>query len=205
MLGLADLTNPDVVVGDCAINYAEFAVDFTTDDNKTLKKLVRFFNRHLVRIPSKRSKDSRYHNDDFAETAYLSAKGDKERLVFYSDKPARNAQGQLRLHVEFRLAGWTLLKKLNILTIRDLIDFDHQQLWDAQLDLRKPNLTQLGVAYRNGDTSRQADHKRGVKEWQAIKSLQQYLCLHPAREPAFTKMTHEKLGQYLHDFWKKPY
>lgn len=202
---LADLTNPDVVVGDCAINYAEFAVDFITDDKKILKKLVRFFNRHLVRIPSKRSKATPYHNDDFAKTAYFSAKGDKERLVFYSDKPARNAQGQLCLHVEFRLSGWALLKKHNILTIGDLIDFDHLQLWDTQLDLRKPNFTELGVVCRNCDTSRQADHKRGVKEWQAIKSLQKYLSLHPERELAFAKITPEKLGQCLRDFWKEPY
>jgi hypothetical protein len=202
---LSDLTNPDVVVGDCAINYAEFAVDFITDDKKTLKKLVCFFNRHLVRIPSKHSKATPYHHDDFAKTAYFSAKGDKERLVFYSDKPARNARGQLCLHVEFRLSGWDVLKKHNILTISDLIDFDHQQLWDTLLDLRKPNLSEFGVVCRNGDTSRQADHKRGVKEWQSIKSLQKYLSLHPAREPAFAKITPEKLGQYLHDFWKESY
>lgn len=147
---LAELTDTDVVGGDCAINYVEFALDFITGSQCTLNKLDRFFNRHLVRIPSKRSKATPYHNDDYAKTAYLSAKVDKERLLFYSDKPARKAQGQLCLHVEFRLAGWTLLKKKNILILRDLINFDHQQLWGTQLDLRKPNFTQLGIACRNG-------------------------------------------------------
>jgi hypothetical protein len=201
---LKNLTDPQIVGGDCAINYAEFAVDFITDELQIKEKLFAFFNRHLVRIPSRQSKASPYCNDDFDEATYLSPKGDKESLLFYSDEPARTEDDQLCLHVEFRVKGWAQVKKQKILTISDLIEFDHQQLWDNQLDLRRPNLSELGVVCLDGETSRNADYKRGVKEWQAIETLQKYLSLHPERESAFVKITPENLGKCLGDFMKDP-
>jgi len=203
---MVQLTDPDIVAGDCAINYVEFAVDFITDNKKSLEKLVRFFNRHLVYIPSQRGSLAlnHYHNVN-DETVYFTSKGDKKCLLLYSDKPARNAQHPFCLHIEYRLACLKQVKNQNVITIKDLIDFDHEQLWNTLLDLRKPNLTELGVACRNGGTSRQADHKRGTKEWTAIKSLQQYLSLHPERESAFTKISPANLERCLGDFTKKPY
>jgi hypothetical protein len=205
-LCMAQLIDPDIVAGDCAINYVEFAVDFITGNKKSLEKLVRFFNRHLVHIPSQRGSLAFNHYLNIKdETVYFTAKGDKKCLLFYNDKPARNTQHPFCLHIEYRLAGLKQVKDQNVITIKDLIDFDHEQLWNTLLDLRKPNLTDLGVACRNGATSRQADHKRGAKVWSAIESLQQYLSLHSAHESAFLKMTPANLERCLVDFMNDPY
>jgi hypothetical protein len=194
---LNDLVDPKIVGGDCAITYAEFAMDFITDDSRDLKNLVRFFNSHLVRIPNKARP---YHHDYEEKTAYFSPQKNKERLLFYHDKLARTVDGKLCLHIEYRMKGLSLLKGKDIYTIRDLMDFNHHQLWKQLLDFRKVNLTELGRVCVEGDTSRQADHKRGKKEWLTIKSLQQYLGCHPEREPAFTKITPANLGQHLGEF-----
>ena len=200
---MAQLLDPKIIAGDCAINYIEFALDFSSHNKKSLEKLVRFFNRHLVYIPNQPSKLvlNHYHNVN-NETVYFTAKQDNKCLLLYSDKPARTIAHPHCLHIEYRLAGLKLVKSQNIFTMKDLIDFDHEQLWNTMLDLRKPNLTELGVAVQNGDTSRQADHKRGTKVWMAIQSLQQYLTLHPVHESAFKKITPANLERCLGDFMK---
>ncbi len=197
---LSHLTDAAIVSGDCAITYIEFAVDFITDDQQLLEILVLFFNRHLVRIPSKRSKAAPYHYD-YDGTVYLSPKQNDERLLFYSDKPARKeSKPRLCLHVEFRLSGWGVVKKRGIVTIEDLMAFDHQQLWDTLLDFRSPNYTKLGRSCKFNKSSPQAAHKRGTKEWQSLMSLQQYFHLHPQRESAFfSKITPDKFSKCWHD------
>jgi YHS domain-containing protein len=150
-----------------------------------------------VSIPKK---THQYHYDYEGKTAYFSPKKNKERLLFYHDKPSRTVDGKLCLHIEYRLQALNLLKEKNIYTIHDLMDFNHSKLWNQLLDFRKVNLTELGRICSGDDTSRQADHKRGKKEWELIKSLQKYLSHHPERESAFTKITPANLEPHLGKF-----
>ena len=53
------------------------------------------------------------------------------------------------VHIEMRLRGSKILKHFKIYTIQDLIDFQHETIWDKYLDLRDVNYNRLGRMYPN--------------------------------------------------------
>lgn len=72
-------------------------------------------------------------------------------LVAYADKRsklnnAQPAEDDLRvLHIESRKVGTKGLKSLGIISLRDLILFNHQKFWDSNLSMYQlPKLAQLG-------------------------------------------------------------
>jgi len=192
-----NLIDQNIMSGDYAITYIEFALDFMSDDKQTFTNLVSFLNRHLVHIPSKRSKDKPYYYGGFKEATYFSAGNDKERFVLYTDKPARKSKIKYCLHIELRIEGWSLVKNKSIVTIDDLINFNHRQLWNNLLDFRRSIQTTLGELCQNRKISRQANYKRGIKECENIKFLQKYLTEHFERESAFVKIKPENLDKFL--------
>jgi len=136
---LAQLADPKIIKGDCTINYVEFAIDFMTDNLRVWKNTVRFFNRHLVHLPGKKRANLTHHHNIEDETVYFSSTKDKKRLVMYNDKPSRKGSLKKCHHLEYRVSGWSEVKEQSIFTIKNLINFDHEQLWDSLLDFRKPN------------------------------------------------------------------
>jgi hypothetical protein len=199
---LLQLANLDRVKSDCAITYIEFSIDFMTNNLRAHNKFGRFLKLHLLHIPSNKSANSAQHHNINGETVYFSAKEDKKRFVMYSDKSPRKGSLKKCHHLEYRVSGWAEVKKQKIITIKNLIDFDHEMLWDSLLDLRRPNLAMLGEISGNRSVSRQANHKRGVKVWASIDSIQEHIKNHAEREPAFIKMTPESLGKWLNAAFK---
>lgn len=184
-------TLKEIVTGDYAINYIEFAIDFLVPDKKTLHQLQYFFDRHLLfnRKP-KSSAESEFHfklagkdesvckckNTCICRTRYFTPADDKERLVMYSDKPSKANNTAACVHIEKRFAGINEIKELGLYTFSNIIDINLEQFWSHHLDLRTPNLTALGKSNPfKRDTGRIANNKRGKKEWSSIMSLQEYL------------------------------
>ena len=204
----------DIVTGDYAINYIEFAIDFLVPDKKTLSKLQYFFDRHLLfnRKP-KSSIESEFHfklagkdgstckckDICICQTRYFTPADDKERLVMYSDKPTKIDKTTACVHIEKRFAGINEIKELGLYTFNNIIDINLEQFWSRHLDLRAPNLTALGKSNPfKRETGCVANSKRGKKEWSSVTSLQEYLrnnshsaaafkriCTAPSLEKAF--------------------
>ncbi|MGJ0514259.1 MAG: hypothetical protein ACR65O_00740 [Methylomicrobium sp.] len=199
---MLDLFLPDpedlqtAIRGDYAITYIEISLDFLTNRKRMLKGISGFMKRHLVHIPSNQSI---HHENIKGATDYYSDGKAPECLLTYDDQPSRNGRPDHCVHLEMRLKKMAMVKKHNLITLDNLIKFDFDQFWDALLDLRQPNFTELGKLVSGAQMTRQACHDRGKKEWANIKSVQQYLKAHPERVSAFRKMTARALAKYLNE------
>jgi hypothetical protein len=197
----------ELVTGDYAINYIEFAIDFLVPDKKTLRQLQHFFDKHLFfnRKP-KSAIESEFHfklagkagsvckckKTCICQTRYFTPADDKVRLVMYSDKPTKTDNTTDSVHIEKRFAGIKELKELGLYTFSNIIDINLEQFWSHHLDLRTPNLTALGKLNRfKRDTGRVASNKRGKKEWSSITCLQSYLRNNSHSASAFKRICTE--------------
>ncbi|MDD5581290.1 MAG: hypothetical protein PHY16_18725 [Methylobacter sp.] len=214
---MLDLFQPDardikrlkVVSGDCAINYIECAIDFMTDDTNILDSLCYFFNRHLIKATIKNYNRQFYFKEINHQTVYFTTATDDRRLVMYSDLLARKNTALQCLHLEYRIEGVEWVKNEGIITVNNLINFNHERLWDNLLDLRRYNLTKLGFQAgllplgNQNAPSRKTLHKWGAHESKTIESLQEYLQTNPEREPAFVDIKTTKALKELVDnvFW----
>jgi hypothetical protein len=180
--------------GDSAIIYIEFALDFSTRNNKLFRILVKFMEKHLVHLGGGHGVP---HCKQIGDTVYYTLPKKKKRLVLYSDKLSRKHKGLKCLHIEFRVEGWQLVKLYNIFTFDDLIAFDHLQLWENLLDLRVPIFQLLGEAVGRSDISRQMQHRYGKKTWSEINVLQAYLATNPNHAKAFKSMSTKYLIKEL--------
>lgn len=191
-----DFEQLKAISGGCAISYVECAIDFMTEDNKILENIAYLFNRNFVHYSIKyKALEFYYHNYKYLdETIYFNPKLDELRLVMYTDKPARNKPDLKCLHLEYRITGLGLVKDNGIITINNLITFNHEQLWDKLLDFRKCNLTELGrLLYKTQSANiipptRKTFNKRGKKLYDNTYSLQEYLQDNPEHESAFKEI-----------------
>ena len=184
-------TLKDIIAGDYAINYIEFAIDFLVPNKGILRQLQYFFDKHLVfnRKPESLV-ESEFHfklagkegavcgckNVCICQTRYFTPTDDKERLVMYGDKPSKTDNATACVHIEKRYAGINEIKKLGLYTFNNIIDLDLEQFWSHHIDLRTPNFTALGrMNTFKKNTKRVADNKRGKKIWTTITCLQEYL------------------------------
>lgn len=206
---LRKLMSPKIIQGDYAINYVELALDFVTDDEKKFKKLVEFFNRHLIYTGSTSKKSSPHYVDIKGETVYFSDKKKQKCLLLYHDKPSRKITGKFCLHLEYRLRGLNLLKQHDIYTIQNLVDFNHQEQWNQLLDFRTVNIQLLGKLCISDNTkSRQTYYNQGKKEFPDNEPLQKYISLHPEinvhdddeYKSPFKKIKDSSFEQYLSTF-----
>jgi len=198
---LLSLSNEDVVSGDYVINYIEFAVDFLIKKKKGRAQLVKFFDKCLVQERDLRnnSEGSEFHFKIFGEckgeqcckdtdndsqesyctcrTRYYTPRSSKVRMAVYSDKPTKTKSKKRCVHIEKRITGLDAVKKFNVYTFQNIIDFNHDEFWSKQLDLRKPNYTALGrlSLFNKKKSGRDADSKRGNKVWGKVKNLQETL------------------------------
>jgi len=199
------------VSGNCAISHVECAFDFMTDDEQILKNLAYFFNRHFVHATVKDKVRTFYYNnfEGLDETIYFTPPTDKLQLLMYIDKEARKNPPLKCLHLEYRIVGLDLVKNEDIITINNLLNFDHIQLWDNLLDFRKYNSTELGrllkpsLSASENEPTRKTFNKWGNKESYTIYSLQEYLEMKPEREPAFKEiLTMDVLEKLVDDIFR---
>lgn len=187
-------------LGDYAINYVEFSLDFATKRKKDLEQVIQFFTHHLVFLrKTRRNKHQAYHHKH-KETNYYTPKGVGMKFSDYPDKPSRKHPGMRCFHLECRLSGWNLLKTIGIFTLTDLLVFDNEALWNELLDLRKPNYETLGRFICNDNATRQAQNKRGKKEWAKIDSLQEYLSVNADWHLAFDRLNDVQLPKWFDNY-----
>lgn len=194
---LFDLAFGGIELGDYAINNVEIAIDFLPTSKVRKNKLQQFFDRHLVYnagSKSQSSSQSKFYFYLHKEMRYYTHQSEKQRFVVYSDKASRTDSSKHCTHVEMRIERLKQVKALEVYTFRNLIDFDFRSYWEKNLDLRKPNYTELGkkTNYRLKQTGRVADSRRGQKVWSGIENLQSFLSSKPHCNRAFLPITTEK-------------
>lgn len=178
-------------VGDHAITWIECAYDFMTPSKSDCKKLAAMFNRHLV-YNNGDSQTPSYNYNTIKTTTYLSRPESNLQLAMYDDKPARMIVGKKLhcVHLEYRVKKLDNVKQFGVITLTNLINFDHPALWNDLFDLRYCNKTHLGELITEIDQppdrfSRKTYNKYGCQEWGEIDSLQEYLADNPGFAPAF--------------------
>ena len=185
--------------GDYKINYIELALDFYSKKKAKVKCLRRFFNKHLVQL-GKSSQEKPYFNNTKG-THYYHRKKKPVRLVLYSKKPFRWKKGYSCVHLEYRYKGLDALRQLGIITINDIVNFDHAAFWQQQLDLRKPDFKDIGnyLAEQEGRSiSNTALNKKGQRFFEQLSSLQKLFYNHPEFTKVFSTInTPEALNKFI--------
>lgn len=171
------------------INYIELALDCATDNSKDKSTLRKYFLRHLTHTKKDRHRVSRFYFKMANETCYSGKQSEPIKWVLYSDKPSKTISLAYCVHLEWRLIGSSILEKHNILTLDDVITFDHSRFWDEHLELRKLNAKILGQITTENRVSRQSLTKAGNKAFEKIKVLQEELANNPLLEKAFPRIT----------------
>ena len=224
------LTDNNILSGDYAITYIEFAVDFLVKNKKVRNQLSDFFDKHLFheRSIKKNFDTSKFHfkygnkckkkkyckeknNEDdggaesncICKTRYFTPPTDDVRMAIYSDKRTKTKSKKYCIHIEKRIVGLEFVKKFEIYTFQNIIDFNHAEFWSQNLDIRKPNFSALGRlnSFRLKKTKKDANSKRGKKEWSKFNVLQEYLRDHSHSSQAFQKIdTAKKLESLLKHF-----
>ena len=148
--------------GDYVITYVEFAMDIICKDKKKTDRLRNLLNELLV-FQRKKDDEPFYHGignpseenpTEVKNTHYFGQRSNtyKNNLVMYSDRPSKKTNTPC-VHLELRFFGSTILKKLGIYSLQDLIHFKRENLWDHYLDLRDVNYTELGALLNKGKKS----------------------------------------------------
>ena len=82
-------------------------------------------------------------------TRYTGSKWSPNQLVMYADRVCKLTGETSCLHLEWRVRGVRAIERLGIVTIEDLLQFDHQQLWRERLKVYEPDIARVGRAYWN--------------------------------------------------------
>lgn len=201
--------------GDYKFNYIELALDFYSKKMSNAENANLFFNKHLVHKRNANDSNNFYHhihNGEDAEqgltreydtdghgTQYYSPKRDKIRFLMYDNKKFRWDDRYSCVHLEYRYVGLDKLKKLGIITVKDLISFDHFSHWQQRLNLRKPNIKAIGEQIgKNNNVSTQALNTRGNRFFNHLTSLQEYLQDNPEHFELFPALnTEEALAKFF--------
>jgi hypothetical protein len=102
----------------CAVEAALDLVIRADDAHAEADQLFRRYHVHA------RSGDVRM----FGASRYTRARRSRVNVVYYADRPSK-VSGEPCLHVEARIRGRDALSERGIHSARDLINFDHRQLW----------------------------------------------------------------------------
>lgn len=191
--------------GNYKINYIELAMDFSSKSQSKTDTLRQFFNKHLVSVGKGKGAKTSPHFNNEKGTHYYHELG-PIRLVMYNSKTFRWDTSRFCVHLEHRYRGLDTLKILDILTAKDVVDFDHLVHWEQHLDLRKPNFKAIGEYVANSDVSDNALNKRGNRFFDHLNSLQEFLQMHPEQITLFPSMdTDEALEKFLDRAFDLPY
>lgn len=198
------------------INYIEIAIDFYGKKQESLSKLRCFFNKHLIakRRGSKKifyfycynkpAADDATQPKEFVEkdcydianselTHYFSAKKKSVRSVIYNDSKNYRWDTQYGyVHIEFRYSGLEAVGNLDILTIDDLIKFNHFSYWRKNLVIMQPIQKLLGEIDSPFASKNSNPAKRGKYLFDKIQSLQAFMSIYPEHINCFKDMTTEQ-------------
>lgn len=184
----------NALTGDYVINYAEFAMDILCKNETQVTKLRKLLNELMV-FERKRSRSPFYHGQ-YNGTHYFGEQFKHEDiLVIYSDMPSKIALGRHCVHIEMRLNESKILKDFGIYTIQDLIDFQHETIWDHYLDLRDVNYTELGrlVTEEKTGLTDSSYRRRGKNYFNDFVGSQALLMKHPHLAEAFAPIKNRRM------------
>jgi len=182
------------LTGDYVINYVEFAMDILSVNNKQLLKLRKLFNDLLIQ-DRKRCTPRFYHKELNRTHYYGCRKKHKDILVVYGPKEHKLDKNIQCVHIERRLYGSKIIKNFGIYTIQDLIDFQHETVWNKFLDLRDINYNKLGrLTTEDNDSLVDSTYWRnGKKMFEGYCSAQALLNKRPHCIQAFTPITNRRM------------
>lgn len=181
-----------VVTGNHLINYIEFAMDIISDSKSEVSKLRKFFNDSLI-VDRKRSSPRFYHKEKKKTHYYGYRNRHKDMLVIYSAKKYRFDKSKYCVHIERRLYGSKDIKKLGIYTIQDLLNYNHESIWDRHLDLRDANYNSLGQAYSDENLVASTYWRNGKKVFERYPSAQAFLKENPNYIESFIPITDRRM------------
>lgn len=136
------------------VNYVEFSCDIPAESKK---QALHWRNKFLASARMKNQRQSVVRDDEYKSNYYYGRRANEDRskrrsvLAVYADKPSKVQNARPTddtppcLHLEFRVASSTRLASLGIVTIEDMINFNHKSFWNeniAMYELPKP--TKLG-------------------------------------------------------------
>jgi hypothetical protein len=181
--------------GDYVINYIELAFDFIPETREQRLQLRKFFEHHLVHEQPKRQGSS-YPYRRYRRTLYFGRQDEAVRLALYSHRKKGNARRCV--HLEYRFQGRATLKKLGILTMKDLLSFNHEAFWESRLDLRYANLTELGKLLPFKGKSRRGAIKHAQVFMENLSNVQKLHQQHPDYISGFKRIaTKDRLRKCL--------
>jgi hypothetical protein len=126
------------------LNMAEFTLDLIFDTEDERDAMWEYLDQHLVK--RKHSGNVRY----FKGTRYTDRRWAPMGNVAYRPKFAKLTGEVYCIHLEIRVCGVAALRRLKIVGIADLIEFDHHAFWETRLLLKKVrDCGQLGRSYSN--------------------------------------------------------
>jgi hypothetical protein len=168
-----------------SLTYVEIACDIPADNRKLAREARNTF------LASVRLRYQRRPFEPEKGSWYCGQRPDTTVTVVYADRPsklnnARPAPGApLCLHIEQRISGSASLAGIGMVSVDDLIQFDHQKFWNKRIYLYQlPKPTTLGrlLAKVNGadaDVSGSALRKR-ARRWHAQHSKEDKFVMHNA-------------------------
>lgn len=184
----------NVLTGDYVINYVEFAMDIFCNNRNEVSKLREFINNLLI-FERKRS-DCRFYFYDYKNTSYYGTRHKhKYILTVYSDNASKLNAKKNCVHIELRLYGSKIIKEVGIYTVQDLIDFQHENIWDERLDLRDVNYNKLGrlSAKAKEGLADSSYWRLGQKTFCKYGSAQKLLMMEPHCAGAFVPIKNRRM------------
>lgn len=184
----------NAVTGDCVITYIEFAMDIICTNKKRVLKLRKLFDDLLI-LDRKRCKPRFYHKEHKHTHYYGYRHKHRDVLVIYSSKKHKLDKDKYCVHIERRLYGSKIIKAFGIYTTRDLINYQHETVWNKHFDFRDINYNKLGQLHAE-DNNYLADStywRNGKKVFDEYCSAQALLNERPHCIQAFTPIINRRM------------
>ena len=136
-------------------NQLELALDYVFSDPVSTEILFDYFACHLL---------LKWHGNRrvrfIGNGVYWAKRTAPRQFTLYADRPSKVAGGVPCVHLEMRFHGAASIKRLDITSAIDLIDFDHRSFWQNRLTLYAFDIEILGRRRRQSLRGRHAAHKR---------------------------------------------
>lgn len=164
------------VPGERTVGKVEIALDLITKTMKDAEALRDYFVQYLVK-PKSRQKVI-FSKEGEGSNAYWARRKSPSNITVYArlSKGAGRYHGQPCCHVEYRYSASESLEQVGVVTLDDLVTFDHQSFWRKKLALRTVSAESFGaqlIAHQGEDsktTSRQYLSQLAKKRFEASHS-----------------------------------
>lgn len=177
------------------VTYIEISVDLTADSRRQAwlwrNAFLASARMHYQRQPVVRDKAKTTYYYGRRTDPKTKARRRPNVLAVYADKPSKLNNAQPAdglppcLHIEWRADGSAALEQLGIVSLDDLIRFDHRRFWNEHIRLYQlPKKTQLGrllAEFCGADTNVSGTAlRRRAERWMQKHGIQGKFVMHNA-------------------------